>query len=351
MAERRMFAKTIIDSDAFLDMPLSTQALYFHLSMRADDEGFINNPKKIQRMIGALEDDLKLLIVKRFIIPFDSGVVVIKHWRIHNYIRADRLVETNYQEEKALLSVKENGSYTLNGEIAEIEKLDAKDARKIAYAKSTLPYSFTYKIKRAFEGHTCPVCGFPMHASVRKPTIQHNKPISKGGEHEIDNISVICESCNESIQDKETDALNNQEVIDTWDRIMVAEKHGIKWFYNPEVLKNIDVNQMSDTCLSDDSTGKGNIGKVSIGKVNNNGKTKRFTPPTLEEVKAYCEERHNSVDAERFIDYYSANGWVQGKGKPIKDWKACIRTWEKNESQKKDSMVIPMPDYMRTTYD
>lgn len=81
-------------------------------------------------------------------------------------------------------------------------------------------------------------------------------------------------------------------------------------------------------------------------------KRKRFTPPTLEEVKAYCEERNNNVDAERFIDYYSANGWVQGKGKPIKDWKACIRTWEKNNTAKKDSsMVIPMPDYMRTPYD
>ena len=84
MAERRMFAKTIIDSDAFLDMPLSSQSLYFHLSMRADDDGFINNPRKIQRMIGASDDDLKLLIAKRFIIPFESGIVVIKHWRIHS---------------------------------------------------------------------------------------------------------------------------------------------------------------------------------------------------------------------------------------------------------------------------
>ena len=112
MAERRMFAKTIIDSDQFLDMPLSTHALYFHLSMRADDDGFINNPKKIQRMIGASDDDLKLLVAKRFILPFDSGVVVIKHWKIHNYIRNDRYKETVYQEEKALLEVKENGAYT-----------------------------------------------------------------------------------------------------------------------------------------------------------------------------------------------------------------------------------------------
>jgi hypothetical protein len=112
MAERRMFAKTIIDSDMFLDMPLSTQALYFHLSMRADDDGFINNPRKIQRMVGASDDDLRVLVMKRFILPFDSGVVVIKHWKIHNYIRNDRYKETVYQEEKALLLLKENGAYT-----------------------------------------------------------------------------------------------------------------------------------------------------------------------------------------------------------------------------------------------
>lgn len=114
MAERRMFAKTIIDSDAFLDMPLSTQALYFHLSMRADDEGFINNPKKIQRMIGASEDDLKLLMAKNFIIPFESGIVVIKHWKIHNYIQSDRFKPTVYEEERALLEVKPNKAYTLS---------------------------------------------------------------------------------------------------------------------------------------------------------------------------------------------------------------------------------------------
>ena len=113
MAERRMFAKTIIDSDAFLDMPLSTQALYFHLSMRADDDGFLNNAKKIQRMIGCADDDLKLLLAKNFIIPFESGVVVIKHWKIHNYIRNDRYKPTVYAEEKAQLECKENGAYTL----------------------------------------------------------------------------------------------------------------------------------------------------------------------------------------------------------------------------------------------
>lgn len=112
MAERRMFAKTIIDSDAFLDMPLSAQALYFHLSMRADDEGFVNNAKKIQRMVGASDDDCKLLVLKRFILTFESGVIVIKHWKIHNYIRNDRFKETVYVKEKSSLALNENNAYT-----------------------------------------------------------------------------------------------------------------------------------------------------------------------------------------------------------------------------------------------
>ena len=112
MAEKRMFTQKIIDSDAFLDMPLTTQALYFHLNMRADDDGFINNPKRIQRTIGASDDDLKLLIAKRFVICFENGVIVIKHWRMHNTLRKDRYNPTTYQDQLALLEVKGNNAYT-----------------------------------------------------------------------------------------------------------------------------------------------------------------------------------------------------------------------------------------------
>lgn len=112
MADKRMFSKTIVDSDAFLDMPQTTQLLYFHLAMRADDDGFINNPKSIMRNVKCSEDDLKLLAIKKFIIPFESGVVVIKHWKIHNYISTDRYKETKYKEEKATLSLDENKAYT-----------------------------------------------------------------------------------------------------------------------------------------------------------------------------------------------------------------------------------------------
>ena len=219
MAERRMFAKTIIDSDAFLDMPLSTQALYFHLSMRADDEGFVNNPKKIARMIGADDDSIKLLIVKKFILPFESGVVVIKHWRIHNYIQKDRFKETVYSEERAQLTVKENGAYTLD-----------------------------------------------------------------------------------------TGCIQNVYSLDT---------------------------QVS-------------IGKDSIGKDSENTaadkpqKQKRysFVRPTVEEVAAYCAERNNGIDAQAFIDFYESKGWMIGKN-PMKDWKAAVRTWERNERPNKNAPVQP----------
>lgn len=208
MAERRMFAKTIIDSDAFLDMPLSAQALYFHLSMRADDDGFINNPKKIQRMVGASDDDCKLLIMKRFIITFESGVIVIKHWKIHNYIRNDRYKPTIYEEEKSQLVEKENKAYT--------ERLNIG-----------IPD------------------GYQMDTQVRL-----GKDRLELGE--------------DSVEEEE-----------------------------PKPNRN------------------------------------RFVPPTLEEVKAYCAERKNGVDAERFVNYYTANGWQVGKNK-MKDWKAAVRTWEKN---------------------
>ena len=114
MAERRMFTQKITESDAFLEMPLSTQALYFHLCMNADDDGFVKNPKRINKMMGGSEDDLKLLIMKVFILPYESGVVVIKNWRMHNLLRTDRYKPSEYVEEKSMLFIKENGSYTFD---------------------------------------------------------------------------------------------------------------------------------------------------------------------------------------------------------------------------------------------
>ena len=214
MAERRMFAKTIIDSDSFLDLPMSSQALYFHLSMRADDDGFLNNPKKIQRMIGATEDDLKLLIAKNFILTFESGIIVIKHWKIHNYIQKDRYKPTVYQEEKELLSVKDNGSYTLG--IPDVYKMETQ---------------------------------------VR-------------------------------------------------------------------------------------------LGKDSIGKANNKEGGKKFIKPSLDEIKEYCIERNNSINAEAFYDFYESKDWMVGKNK-MKDWKACIRTWEKRKKEEaKKNIDFERPSWL-----
>ena len=107
MAQRRMFSRKITDTDKFIEMPATTQNLYFHLNMNADDEGFVDRVSIIQRMIGASGDDLKLLIAKGFVIPFESGVVVIRHWRIHNYIQADRFQPTIHQNEKSQIEYDE----------------------------------------------------------------------------------------------------------------------------------------------------------------------------------------------------------------------------------------------------
>lgn len=233
MAERRMFAKTIIDSDAFLDMPVTARLLYYDLSMRADDDGFINSPKKIQRMIGASDDDLRILITRQFIIPFESGVVVIRHWKIHNYIQKDRYTETKCKKEKSTLLLDENNAYTevdmdfpqqsIFEETRQKSKLsEARQKRLDAKKESDLPYSFDYKIRNAFVGEKCPICGCVMNYAnnLTKPTIQHNTPISLGGKHEIDNISVICNKCNTSIQNREiTPAYNTEVVKEKWECI------------------------------------------------------------------------------------------------------------------------------------
>nr|DAH09278.1 MAG TPA: hypothetical protein [Caudoviricetes sp.]DAU95073.1 MAG TPA: hypothetical protein [Caudoviricetes sp.] len=126
-----MFTMKIVDTDAFLDMPLSTQCLYFHLNMRADDDGFIGNPKRIEKIIGANDDDLKLLIAKRFVILFDDGVIVIKHWRMHNTLSRDRYIETSYTDEKKKLLLKDNGSYSLtNGNSIDDTKLIERSNRQ-----------------------------------------------------------------------------------------------------------------------------------------------------------------------------------------------------------------------------
>ena len=112
MGQRRMMSLDIIDTDAFLDMPASSQLLYFHLNARADDDGFVANPKKVVRMLSAGTDDFKMLLAKKFLIAFEDGVCVIKHWRINNFIRKDIYKETKYLDLKSVLFIRPNGAYT-----------------------------------------------------------------------------------------------------------------------------------------------------------------------------------------------------------------------------------------------
>ena len=213
MAERRMFAKTIVLSDAFLDMPLSARCLYFTLGMLADDDGFVNSPKSIMRQAGASTDDMNLLLAKRFILTFDSGIIVIKHWRIHNYIQKDRYKESKYIEEKATLTLDQNGAYT------------------------------------------------------------------------------------ECIQDV--------SIPDTQVRLG----------------KDRDRIELGEDSLGEDN---GDLAPPASPR------SKRFAPPTVDEVRAYCKERGNRVDPQKFVDHYTSNGWMVGKTK-MKDWKAAVRTWEQRE--------------------
>ena len=150
MAERRMFAKTIIDSDAFLDMPVTARLLYYDLSMRADDDGFVNSPKKIMRMIGASQDDLGILILRKFILPFDSGVVVIKHWRIHNYIRKDTYNQTPYVNELKQLYVDENKAYKFRDENnpPEMPLIEGNDTRQRAVDEPSTQVNKVNKVNK-----------------------------------------------------------------------------------------------------------------------------------------------------------------------------------------------------------
>jgi DnaD/phage-associated family protein len=136
MANKRMFSLSVVDTDNFLEMPQSTQNLYFHLGMRADDDGFVNNCKKILKFIGASEDDLKLLIAKKYIIPFESGVIVIRHWRLNNYLQKDRYHETIYQEEKSLLTTDESNVYNLYTDC--IPRIDKNSIDKYSIDKNSI---------------------------------------------------------------------------------------------------------------------------------------------------------------------------------------------------------------------
>ena len=178
MAERRMMAKSIIETDMFLDMPTSCQCLYFHLLLRADDDGFISNPKSIVRTLSASADDLKLLIAKQYLISFESGVVVIKDWKIHNYIRNDRYKASNVPE-RELLNIRKDKAYTLKEDdgvpmidygIPADNQMDTNGIPTVSIGKDRLGKDRLGKDRLDIEGE-CEKPHSPKRKTFTKPTI------------------------------------------------------------------------------------------------------------------------------------------------------------------------------------
>lgn len=260
MAERRMFSLKITDSDAFLDMPLSTQALYFHLCMHADDDGFVNNPKRIMRGIGSNTDEMKLLIGKDFVIPFHSGVICITHWKVHNYIAKDRYRPSLLPEKAQVTLDKDSRIYTLD------------------------------------------------------------------------------KHCTQAVSNLYTDGTQGVDVV----KKSIAKK-SIEECSRGEIPKRGDAAQPVHP--TEPQTGEVDKEKQTESVTPASKTAKRFKAPTFEEVKAYCTERGNHVDPQRFMNYYQANGWKVGKN-GMKDWRAAVRTWERpkdGESSKNTGKI----DYAR----
>ena len=149
MAQKRMFSLNVVDTDNFLEMPISSRLLYYELGMRADDDGFVDNWKKIMLFTGLKDDDMKLLIAKKFIIPFESGVIVIRHWRMNNYLQKDRIKPTIYQEELKQLSTDKNNVYTLDTEC--IHSIDKNSIDKNSIDKNSLLITTTKDIYNYIE--------------------------------------------------------------------------------------------------------------------------------------------------------------------------------------------------------
>ncbi len=149
MAQRRMFNKAVTNNDNFLEMPDSSQNLYFHLSMNADDDGFVDNWKSIMRMTGHKEDDLKMLIAKQYVIPFESGVIVIRHWRLNNYLQNDRIMPTTYQKEKSQLITDKSNVYNLDTNC--IHSIDKNSIDKNRLDKNSLLTTTTTNIYKTIE--------------------------------------------------------------------------------------------------------------------------------------------------------------------------------------------------------
>lgn len=179
MANKRMFSLDIIDTDAFLEMPVSTQALYFHLGMRADDDGFVSSPKKVAKITNCSNDDLRLLVTKGYLIPFQSGVVVITHWKSNNYVRKDRYTETRYIEEKNMLQL-QGDVYTLKPSgIPSVNQVVDERLTQVRLGKDSIDNNIINNI----------ICPEPLEAPDQNPAISlilNNKTMHNVYQKDID---------------------------------------------------------------------------------------------------------------------------------------------------------------------
>ena len=200
-----MFSKQITTSDAFMDMPVSSQLLYFHLNLEADDDGFVANPKRIIKITNVSNDDLKILLAKRFLLAFESGVVVIKHWLLHNAVRKDMYRETQYLEEKKTLEIKDNGVYTDNrnesvtSPLHRIDK-DRLDKIRLEQVRST----------------------FGEHQNVKLTLEEYDKLVEKLGEP---NTKILIEELSGYMASKGKRYSSHYATIQTWARRRVQEHH------------------------------------------------------------------------------------------------------------------------------
>ena len=239
MAERRMFAKSVIDSDLFLEMPLTAQLLYFHLAMRADYDGFINKPKAIMKMCGCKDDDMKVLFAKRFVIPFESGVCVIRHWKVHNYIPKDRYKETVCIAEKALLITDKSNIYST---------VDSKADTTCIQSVYTMDTQVRLgKVSIGKDKHICPKNvsdGAVFDERFEKFWSAYPKKVGKKAAQK----AFIKIKPNEELLEKMLKAIETQKRSEQWQKengqyIPNASTwlNGERW--NDEAVKNIDKNE------------------------------------------------------------------------------------------------------------
>ncbi len=317
-----MFSKRIVSSAKFLKMPTSSQCLYFHLGVNADDDGVVE-AYTVMNSTGASENDVKILVDKGFVqVLNDDMVAYITDWNENNKIRADRKIDSIYKD--LLMQV-----------LPDVQLLNARkrtdnDLRSSMYKDSTLPDKFMGVIRGFFYGERCPICSTVMKDGNTKPSVQHNTPISKGGRHEIDNISVICLSCNMSLKNKETGTLNNDLVKEFWGNYLKTQN---------EDRQRTDKGQIKDS-IGKDRTGQGSLGQDRVVEDREGQETPdpfpsfygKFHNVLLSDDELEGLKNDFPDDYDKRIEKLSA--YMHSTGKRYENHFATIQYWAEQDKEK-----------------